>query len=304
MNKISAIVDTGKLLVSDGAWGTYLFKKGLKSGDCPELWNLDHPDSVMEIASSYIDAGADIIETNSFGASRFKLSQYNLADKTGLINQRSAEISRQAAKDKIVMASIGPTGKFLMMDDVSESDLYESFKEQAVAFEIGGADAVCIETFYALDEAEQAIKAVKDNTDLEVICTFSFDKNQDGTYRTLMGISPQQMTESLIICGADIIGANCGVGFEAMISITKNIREVSDKIPILVQANAGLPEIKDEELIYSETPDVIKNIVPQIIDAGANIIGGCCGTTPEHIKVIRAIVSEYNNKINLQRKCL
>lgn len=301
MNKITSIVNTGKLLVSDGAWGTYLFQKGLKSGECPELWNIEFPEAVFEIASSYIEAGADIIESNSFGGNRFKLNHYSLSEKTSEINQKAAEISRKAAGNKkIVMASIGPTGKFLMMDDVTEHELYESFKEQAVAFEIGGADAVCIETFYALDEAEQAIKAVKENTSLEVVCTFSFNKNPDGSFNTLMGVTPQKMAESLIICGADIIGANCGVGFEAMVPIVKLIREVSDEIPIIVQANAGLPEIGDGVLFYTETPVVIKGIIPQIIDAGVNVIGGCCGTTPEHIKVISQIVSEHNNKRNLK----
>lgn len=296
MHKISDIVNTGKLLTSDGAWGTYLFKKGLASGNCPEEWNLTNYDDVFDIAKSYVDAGADIISTNSFGSNLFKLSQYNLQDILSEICQTAAEISRKAAgADKIVMASIGPTGKFLIMGDVTGEDLYNSFKQQAIAFEKGGADAVCIETFYALDEAELAIKAVKENTSLEVICTFTFDKSESG-YKTLMGISPQQMAESLIAYGADIIGANCGSGFEVMVEIVKMVRETSPRIPIMIQANAGLPAFENEELVYSETPEKIKDIIPRLIDAGANIIGGCCGTTPEHIKVISKIVSDYNNR--------
>jgi len=294
MLKISDIVNTGKLLTSDGAWGTYLFKKGLVSGSCPEEWNLTHYDDVFDIAKSYILAGSDIISTNSFGSNIFKLSQYNLQQKLAEICQTAAEISRKAAgADKIVMASIGPTGKFLIMGDVTSEDLYNSFKQQAIAFEKGGADAVCIETFYALDEAEQAIKAVKENTSLEVICTFTFDYSESG-YKTLMGVSPQKMAESLTIFGADIIGANCGSGFLDMIEIVKNIREVSLKIPIMIQANVGLPVFENGELIYSETPDKIKDIIPKLIGAGANVIGGCCGTTPEHIKVISEIVNRYN----------
>ena len=224
------------------------------------------------------------------------LSQYNLQEKLSEICQTAAEISRKAAgKDKIVMASIGPTGKFLIMGDVTSEELYNSFKQQAIAFEKGGADAVCIETFYALDEAEQAIKAVKENTSLEVICTFTFDKSENG-YKTLMGVTPQQMAESLIAYGADIIGANCGSGFEDMVEIVKMIREVSPKIPIMIQANAGLPIFENDKLIYSETPEKIKVIIPKLIEAGANIIGGCCGTTPEHIKVISEIVGKYNQE--------
>jgi 5-methyltetrahydrofolate--homocysteine methyltransferase len=191
------------------------------------------------------------------------------------------------------MASIGPTGKFLVMGDVTSEDLYNSFKQQAVAFEKGGADAVCIETFYDVDEARAAINAVKENTSLEVICTFTFDKSER-SYKTLMGVSPQQMAESLIAYGVDIIGANCGTGYQDMIEITKMIREVSINIPIIIQANAGLPVIENGQLIYSETPERIKEIIPELIDAGANIIGGCCGTTPEHIKVISEIVGKYN----------
>jgi 5-methyltetrahydrofolate--homocysteine methyltransferase len=296
MHKISELLNTGKILVSDGAWGTYLFKKGLLSGTCPEEWNLTHYDDVLDIAQSYSDAGSDIISTNSFGANIFKLSQYNLSEKLVEICKTSVEISRSAAsKDKFVMASLGPTGKFLIMGDVTADELYTSFRRQAMAYEEGGADAVCVETFYAIDEAEQAIKAVKENTSLEVLCTFTFDKTKDG-YKTLMGITPQQMTESLILCGADVVGANCGSGFEDMIEIVSNIRSVSSQIPILVQANAGLPIIQDGNLVYSETPEKIKEIIPRIIEEGVNIIGGCCGTTPEHIKVISEIVKSYNKK--------
>lgn len=300
MNKISDIVYKGRLLTSDGAWGTYLFKKGLASGNCPEEWNLTHYDDVYDIAKSYVDAGSDIISTNSFGSNLFKLSQYNLDKKILEICQTSVEISRKAAgEEKYVMASLGPTGKFLIMGDVTSQELYNSFKQQAIAFEKGGADAVCIETFYALDEAEQAISAVKENTSLEIICTFTFDRSDYG-FKTLMGVTPQQMTESLILCGADIIGANCGSGFDDMVEIVKKIREVSARIPIIIQANAGLPIFENNQLIYSETPDKIKEIIPRLIDAGANIIGGCCGTTPDHIKVISEIVKSYNQKRNIK----
>lgn len=295
MNKISSKLSLGKILVSDGAWGTYLMKKGLKTGDCPELWNITHPNEVFDIAMSYINAGSDIIETNSFGGSSFKLKQYNLEGKSFELNKRAAEISREAAgADRIVMGSIGPTGKFLMMGDVTEEDLYNSFKEQSIGLAQGGADAICIETFYDLTEAEQAIKGARGNTDLEIITTFTFDRTADYTFKTLMGLSPQKVAESLILLGADIIGANCGVGFEAMVTIVKNIREVSDRIPILVQSNAGLPIIDGDKIVYSETPETIKEIIPRLIDAGANIIGGCCGTTPQHIEVISEIVANYN----------
>lgn len=296
MHKITDEINKGRILTSDGAWGTYLFKKGLATGTCPEEWNLTHYEDVFDIAKSYILAGSDIISTNSFGSNYFKLMQYNLQEKLSEICQTAAEISRKAAgNDKMVMASIGPTGKFLIMGDVTEEELYDTFKMQSVAFEKGGADAVCIETFYALDEAELAIKAVKENTSLEVICTFTFDKSGD-EFKTLMGVSPEQMTESLINYGTDIIGANCGFGYEDMPKIVQSIRSASKSIPIIIQANAGLPVFENDQLIYSETPEKIKTIIPKIIEAGANIIGGCCGTTPEHIKVISKIVNEFNQR--------
>lgn len=296
MNKFTKLLDSRKVLISDGAWGTQLFTKGLKSGECPESWNLYHPEKVEEIAKSYLDAGADLISTNTFGANKFKLDQYGLGDKLEEICSQGAKISIGAVdKDQIVIGSIGPTGKFLVMGDVTTEELYDSFKSQAISLQSGGADAVCIETFYDLDEAQQAITAVKENTDLEVICTFTFDKTENG-YRTLMGINPKQMAEKLIICGADVIGANCGRGFLDMIEIIKDIRSVSQLIPVMVQPNAGLPELIEDKLVYKETPEFIKSIIPALIEAGANIIGGCCGTTPEHIKVISEVVQIHQGK--------
>ncbi len=296
MSKILELLQRKKVLVSDGAWGTQLFSKGLKTGECPDSWNLEHPEEVAEIAKSYSLAGADLISTNTFGANKFKLDQYGLKDKLEEICYQGAKISKESiTNDQIVIGSIGPTGKFLAMGDLTADDLYDTFKLQAIALESGGADAICIETFYDLDEAEQAIRAVKENTNLEIITTFTFDKTDYG-YRTLMGISPKQMTEKLIICGADIVGANCGRGFVDMIQIIKEIRDVSKMIPIIVQPNAGMPEIVGDKLVYKETPDYIRSIVPGIISAGANIIGGCCGTTSEHIKVISEIVKNYREK--------
>lgn len=296
MNKIVELLLHKKILISDGAWGTQLFSKGLRTGFAPESWNLDHPEKVAEIAESYLNAGAELISTNTFGANKFKLDQYGLKDKLEEICYNGAKISKRVIdKNQIVIGSIGPTGKFLAMGELTPADLYDTFKLQAAALEKGGADAACIETFYDLDEAEQAIKAVKENTDLEVIAAFSFDKTDYG-YRTLMGISPKQMAEKLIICGADIIGANCGRGFADMIEIVKEIRNVSQKIPVFVQPNAGLPEIINGELVYKETPEFIRSIISELIKAGANIIGGCCGTTPEHIKVIADVVKNYRDK--------
>jgi 5-methyltetrahydrofolate--homocysteine methyltransferase len=285
--KISEVVKQGKILVSDGAWGTFLYNKGLKAGECPEKWCIDHADDVMDIAKSYIDAGSDMIETNSFGGTALKLRNYGLEEKVSEINEAAARISSKAAgNDKWVIASMGPTGKMLIMGDVNEDDLYNNFKEQAVALEKGGSDAICVETMSALDEATIAIKAVKENTNLEIISTFTFEKTVTGDYRTMMGVSPTEAAKAAIEAGADIIGTNCGNGMERMINIVSEMRSVAPDTPILVHANAGLPKLVDGKNVFPDTPEQMAKYVPDIIKAGANIIGGCCGTTPDHIRAI------------------
>ncbi len=286
--KITDAVKNGKILVSDGAWGTFLHKKGLKPGECPELWCIERYDDVKSIAQSYIDAGADMVESNSFGGSCFKLKHYGLMDRAAEINEAAAKASREAAgEDKWVIASIGPTGLMLITEEVTEEELYDAFKVQATAFEKGGADAVCIETMSDIDEACIAIRATKENTKLEVICTFTFEKTVRGDYRTMMGVSPVDAAKAAIEAGADIIGANCGNGMERMIEIVREMRAVAPETPILVHANAGLPENINGADVFPESPSDMAKYVSEIIKAGANIIGGCCGTTPAHIKAMK-----------------
>ncbi|HEY5590113.1 MAG TPA: homocysteine S-methyltransferase family protein [Paludibacter sp.] len=291
---ILELISQGKTLVSDGAWGTFLQAKGLKAGECPELWNIDHPDAVLDIAQSYIEAGADTIETNSFGGNRFKLEGFGLEDKVYELNKKAAEISRQAAgDDKYVLGSIGPTGKMLIMEDVTEEELYEAFKEQAVALYEGGADALVIETMTALDEATIAVRACRENTPCEVICTMTFDYLLTGEYRTMMGVSPSEMVVALKVAGVHIVGANCSNGIEGMVKITEEIRSVDKNIPVLIHANAGLPILQGTCTVFPESPEMMAAFAPQLAKAGANIIGGCCGTTPAHIhKLVEVLNSE------------
>jgi 5-methyltetrahydrofolate--homocysteine methyltransferase len=291
MSRLLQEIKKAKVLVSDGAWGTFLHKKGLKQGECPESWNVNRPDEVLDIARSYVEAGADMIETNSFGGSSFKLSGYGLESKVFEYNKAAAEISRKAAgPDRFVLGSIGPTGKILMMEEVTEDELYSAFKEQSIALEAGGADAIIIETMTDLDEALIAIKASVENTSCDVICTMTFDKTVDGEFRTMMGVSPTEMTETLVKAGATIIGANCGNGIADMIGIVKEIRKADSSIPVLIHANAGMPVLRNGETVFPESPADMSARVKELVKAGANIIGGCCGTTPDHICGIHDVV--------------
>ena len=288
--RITEAVRAGRVLVSDGAWGTFLYRKGLKPGECPERWCLERFADVRDIAKSYIDAGADMVETNSFGGSRIKLKSFGLDGKAAEINEAAARASREAAGDRLVIGSMGPTGKLLIMEEVTREELYDAFREQAVALEKGSADALCIETMMDAEEAAIAVRAAKENTGCEVICTFTFDRMASGGYRTMMGITPAEAAAAALEAGADIIGTNCGNGMERMIEIVNEMRAACPDAPILVHANAGLPEVVDGKNVYPETPEFMAALVPHIVQAGANIVGGCCGTTPAHIAAMRLAV--------------
>jgi 5-methyltetrahydrofolate--homocysteine methyltransferase len=284
-------IKQNKILLSDGAWGTFLQDKGMNPGECPELWNITHRSDVFSIAESYLLAGSDIVETNSFGGSIFKLSQYGLGDRVSELNRAAAEISREAAgNEKHVAGSIGPTGKMLLMGDVTENELYDAFREQAIALERGGADMIIIETMSAVDEAALAVRATRENTKCTVAVTMTFSKTPKREYRTMMGVSPEEMVNSMKEAGAHIVGSNCGNGIEDMIGIVKTIRSVDEDIPVMIQANAGVPELIDGKTVFRESPELMASFVPELIKAGANIIGGCCGTTPEHIKAIGRVL--------------
>jgi 5-methyltetrahydrofolate--homocysteine methyltransferase len=294
MKRIVDILKTGRILVSDGAWGTFLFEKGLKQGESPDAWSINRFSDVADIARSYAEAGADMVETNSFGASRYKLEHFGLGERAAEVNEWAAMASRKGAGNKYVLASIGPTGKMLVTEEVTEEDLYEVFKEQAVALDKGGANAICIETMSDIGEACCAVRAAKENTGLEVMATFTFDKTVHGTYRTMFGVSPTKAIEAVLDAGADIAGANCGNGMEQMIDIVREMKMARPDAYILVHANAGLPQNIDGKDVFPETPEMMAGKVGELIKAGANIIGGCCGTTPAHIAAIRRAVDAHN----------
>ena len=287
----------GRIMVSDGAMGTMLQKAGLKSGECPESWNMSNPDAISAVAEAYVNAGSNIIGANSFGANSYKLKEFGI-DSSSVkdYNVAAATLAKKAIGDSgFVAASVGTTGQILEDEGgfATYEDIYNSYKEQVMALEEGGADAVCIETQYSKLEADAAIKATKENTNLIVICTFTFEQGARG-YRTMMGLTPGMAIESAIESGADIVGANCGNGIEGMIEIVKEIRAVTDK-PILIHANAGLPVLENGVTVFKDTPEKMAGKVGDLINAGANIIGGCCGTTPEHISAMAHVIENYGH---------
>lgn len=271
-------------VITDGAWGTELQARGLALGDFPDAWNLTHPDRVGEVARAYVEAGSQVILTNTFGANRIRLGEQAVADRLAEINARGVEISLKAAAGRArVFASIGPTGKLLMSGEVTEAELRAAFAEQAQALAQARPDGLVVETMSDLEEAKLAVSAARE-TGLPVVACMVFDSGKDKD-RTMMGTTPEQAAQALGEAGADVIGANCGQGIAGFIAICRRLHAATDR-PIWIKANAGLPTMVDGRAKYSATPDEFAGYIPELIQVGASFIGGCCGTRPDFIVAI------------------
>lgn len=287
---MGSLVASGRTILTDGAWGTELQALGLGPDELPDLWNLSHPERVEQVARAYVEAGSEIILTNTFRANRLAAGGRASTAELAEVNRAGVEISRRAAAGRArVFASIGPSGKLLMEGTITEDDLRAAFLEQAEALAAAGADGLVIETMSDLTEASIAVAAAK-TTGLPVVACMVFDsgKNRD---RTMMGVTPEQAAAALAEAGADVIGANCGNGIAGYVPVCARLRAATH-LPVWIKPNAGLPELEGGRVVYRTSPEEFARWVPDLVRAGANYIGGCCGTNPAFIRAARAALDE------------
>jgi 5-methyltetrahydrofolate--homocysteine methyltransferase len=285
----------GEILVFDGGYGTMLFAAGLANGACPELWNDTRPDVVQGIHDGYFAAGSDFVETNTFGGTRLKLNEYQLGERTRELNEKGARLARAVAPPHgYVAGSIGPTSRlpaeYEPLGDTTDEQYFEAFREQAEALAEGGVDLFAVETMMFPQEAVAAIRACKAAADLPVMATmfFQYEELHDRD-RTMWGESPAEVAKNLLAAGADVVGMNCGRGPDRAIAIVREMRQVTDA-PLAAYPNAGLPVTTGDQVTYELGPEVMAREYPALLDAGANVVGACCGSTPAHIRLIARVV--------------
>lgn len=270
--------------------GTELQRRGLPPGECPEEFNITHPEIVQAIYRDYFSAGSDIVETNTFGANRSRLALHRLADRVQEISSASAELAREVCPaGRYVAGSVGPTGDILEpLGPRSLREAQDMFSEQAEALASGGVDVIYVETMMAIEEAEIAVRAARETTDLPVVATMTFEMGKAGL-RTMWGVSVETAVNRLTDAGAHVVGANCGRGFEDMIAIITEMSTFTT-LPLIAQPNAGIPEWEEGDSVYRETPEIIKPKAEKLLDLGIAILGGCCGTNPGHIRMMRQLL--------------
>ncbi len=284
-NRFVERLNSAQILVLDGATGTNLQQRGLPTGTPSDLWVIDHPEAVQQLHRDFVQAGSDIILTNTFGSTRLHLERAGLGDRFEHTNQRAVELARQAVQGTAVLVggSIGPLGEMLApFGTLAESDAEAMFAEQARLLSAAGVDLLVIETQFDMNEAKAALRGARSATDLPLVCSFSYDR---GT-RTMMGVKPSQVAKELADVGLAAVGINCGRSLEDNLKALQELRQVTD-LPIWFKPNAGLPVTDDDgRSYYSVTPQMMGAQVAGWIEAGAKLVGGCCGTSPEHLKAI------------------
>jgi 5-methyltetrahydrofolate--homocysteine methyltransferase len=284
----------GEVLVGDGAWGTQLMARGLPAGQPPEWFALERPEVIEEVARLYVDAGADLVTTDTFGGSSFRLKLHGLDGAKERVNRQAVEaVKRAVAGRAYVSASVGPSGRILEpYGDTPADAVEEAFAEQIAVLAAAGADLVCIETMSDLVEATRAVKAARAVAPrLPVIATMTFERTPRGFF-TVMGVSVERAVAGLGAAGADIVGSNCGTGIDDMLEVARAMVKAT-RLPIAIQPNAGLPVTRDGTLCYDQTAETMAARVPELLETGIAIVGGCCGTTPDHTRAIRRRVDAW-----------
>lgn len=285
------------VLLCDGGMGTQLMARGMKSGECSERWNIDRPGDVMSIHRAYVQAGCQLITTNSFGGTRTSLAKHGLDAHVRAINAAAVQLALEAAQDQaLVLGDIGPFGDFLEpMGDTTTEQAFELFRQQASALHDAGAHAVIIETMSDPAEMTQAIRAAKQVGDWSVIATYAFSESGDGKFRTMMGTTVDEAMKAAIDAGADVVGANCGTGLDLpdYIRLARAIVDAAGDTPTILQPNAGSPFQVEGVTRYPATPEEMAEIVPTLLEAGLRILGGCCGTTPDHLRAMAQAIQHH-----------
>ena len=294
MNKFLERLNSGDILVADGATGSNLQKMGLKPGRPPEDMIIDDPDTLIKLARSFSEAGSDIILTCTFGGTRLRMKDSKYQDRTPEANMRAVELVRKAAagrSDVLVAGSMGPVGALVKpYGPLEEEDVRATFAEQAKALADGGADLLLIETMFAFEETTPAFEGARSATDLPIVVSFSYDR---GT-RSMMGVKPKDVLKKYMELGATMVGANCGTTLENMERVVKEYAETVPDFPIWVKPNAGIPrmDIETEQGIYDMTPEDMANFSKKYVSLGARVVGGCCGNTAEHVAAIVKAVKQ------------
>ncbi|GAB4473295.1 MAG: betaine--homocysteine S-methyltransferase [Anaerolineales bacterium] len=287
MNKFEQLLSQAKIILLDGAMGTLLMAKGMEAGQSPEKMNLDHPEIVKEIHRAYIEAGSNIILTNSFGGNRFRLMRHGLADRVRELNLAAAKIAREVADEfphVVVAGSMGPTGELMApFGKLTFEDAVQAFAEQAAGLSSGGVDVLWIETMADLQEVKAAVQGARSVTRLPITVTMTFESKG----RTMMGVTPEQLVQLAEELELSAVGANCGKGPDELEAVIERMNKAGCKIPIIAKANAGIPKLVEGKVVYDGSPEIMANHAQTVKRIGATLIGACCGSSPDHIREMR-----------------